>query len=92
MNVASAVNFVWDTKPDFPSFAYSFMHCFVLFNMFLFVYFLVLLYFVFIKNKNKNKFEKSEKYKNNVCLCTLVLVYLGWPLKQSFLNFVSFVA
>ena len=22
-------------------------------------------------------------------LCTLVLVYLGWPLKQSFLNFVS---
>ena len=25
-------------------------------------------------------------------MCTLVLVYLGWPLKQSFLNFVSFVA
>ena len=35
---------------------------------------------------------KIEKYKNNVCLCTLVLVYLGWPLKQSFLNFVFFVA
>ena len=22
-------------------------------------------------------------------MCTLVLVYLGWPLKQSFLDFVS---
>ena len=59
--------------------------------MFLFGYLLVLLDFVFhIKIKKKN--EKSEKYKNSVCLCTLVLVYLGWPLKQSFLNFVSFVA
>ena len=28
--------------------------------------------------------ENSEKYKNNVCLCILVLVYLGWPLKQIF--------
>ena len=26
-----------------------------------------------------------------MCLCTLVLVYLGWQLKQIFLNFVSFV-
>ena len=42
--------------------------------------------------KNKKKNEKLEKYKNSVCMCTLVLVYLGWPLKQSFLNFVSFVA
>ena len=68
----------------------SFMHYFVLFNMFLFVYFSVLLYFVFHKNK---KFLKNQKNtKNSVCLCTLVLVYLGWPLKQSILNFVSFVA
>ena len=69
----------------------SFMHCFVLCNMFLFGYFSVLLYFVFHIKINK-KIEKSEKYKNNVCLCTLVLVYLEWPLKQNFLNVVSFVA
>ena len=60
--------------------------CIAFFNLFLFVFFLVLVYFVFHIKKN----EKSEKYKNNVCLCILVLVYLGWPLKQSFLNFVSF--
>ena len=41
---------------------------------------------------NKKKIEKSEKYKNSMCLYTFVLVYLGWPLKQSFLNFVSFVS
>ena len=41
-------------------------------------------FFFFIKN--------IEKYKNGVCLCILVLVYPGWPLKQSFLNFVSLVA
>ena len=70
----------------------SFMHWFVLFNMFLFGYLLVLLDFVFHIKIKKNNNEKSEKYKNSVCLCTLVLVYLGWPLKQSFLNFVSFVA
>ena len=53
--------------------------------MFLFWLFSVLLYFFFfIKN--------IEKYKNGVCLCILVLVYPGWPLKQSFLNFVSLVA
>ena len=63
--------------------------CFALFlfNMFLVVFFLVLLYFVF-----HIKIKKIEKYKNSVCLCTLVLVYLGWPLKQNFLSFVSFVA
>ena len=48
----------------------------------------VCLFFSFVlfcfSNKNKNKIEKSEKYKNSVCLYTLVLVYLGWPLKQSF--------
>ena len=47
---------------------------------------LVLLYFVF----HIKKIEKSEKYKNSVCMCTLVLVYLGWPLKQNFLNFVFY--
>ena len=58
----------------------SFMLCFV-YLFFSFVY------FVFdIKIKIK-------KYTKTVCvLCTLVLVYHGWPLKQSFLNFVSFVA
>ena len=66
---------------------FSFMHYFFLLNMFLFVYFSVLPYFAFIKKK----IEKSEKYKNNMCLCTLVLD-LRWPLKQSFLNFVSFGA
>ena len=66
----------------------SLVLCNVLFNFFfLFVFFSVLVYFVFHKNKNK----KIEKYKNSVCLCKLVLVYLGWLLKQSFLNFVSFV-
>ena len=45
--------------------------------------------FCFQKNNNNNKKLKNQKNtKNNVCLCTLVLVYLGWPLKQSFLNFV----
>ena len=59
--------------------------------MFLFVYFSVLVYFVFnIKIKKKLKNQKNTKA---VCvLCTLVLVYLGWPLKQSVLNFVLFEA
>ena len=48
----------------------------------------LLVFFFFQKKKEE---EKSEKYKNSVCLCTLVLVYLGWPLKQNFLKFVSFV-
>ena len=62
--------------------------CFALFNMFLFIcLFSILLYFVFPKKNLKN--QKNTKI---VCaLCTLVLVYLGWPLKYSFLNFVSFV-
>ena len=56
-----------------------------LFNLFLFVFFSVLVYSVFHKNKN-------QKNTKTVCvMCTLVLVYLGWPLKQSFLKFVSFV-
>ena len=62
--------------------------------MFLFVYFSVLVYFVF-NTKIKKKIKKLKNQKNSKTMCvmyTLVLVYLGWPLKQSFLNFVSFVA
>ena len=63
----------------------------VLFNMFLFGYFSVLLCFVF--HINFFFFLKNQKNTKMVCvLCTLVLVYLGWPLKQNFLNFVSLVA
>ena len=40
----------------------------------------------------ENQKKKKTKNKNSVCLCTLVLVYLGWLLKQSFLNFVYFIA
>ena len=59
--------------------------CFALFKMFLFGCFSV---FFFILKKLKN-----QKNTKTVCvLCTLVLVYLRWPLKQSFLNFVSLVA
>ena len=63
--------------------------CFALFNMFLFIYFqFLLILFVDIK-----KILKNQKKTKIVCvLCTLVLVYLGWSLKQSFLNFVSLVA
>ena len=56
-----------------PSFFFMHLHlvlCIALFlyNLFLFVFFSVLVYFVFhIKIK-----IKFEKYKNNVCLCTLV--------------------
>ena len=52
--------------------------CFALSNMFLRGYFSVLLCFVFhIIKKLKN-----QKNTKTVCvLCTLVLVYLGWPLK-----------
>ena len=70
----------------------SLVLCIALFNLFLFVFFSVLVYFVFhIKIKKKN-WKKLEKDKNSVCLCTLVHVYHGWPLKQNFINFVSFVA
>ena len=68
-------------------FQVSLVLCFALFNMFLFSYFLVLLCFVFHIKKMENK-----KNTKTVCiLCTLVPVYRGWLLKQSFLNFVSFV-
>ena len=59
--------------------------------MFLFGYFSVLLYFVF--HIKINFFLKNQKNTKTVCVMrTLVLVYLGWLLKKSFLNFVSFVA
>ena len=59
--------------------------------MFFFVVFIFQFALFCFSYKNFKKIEKLEKYKNNVCLCTLVFMYLGWPLKQSFLNFVSFV-
>ena len=64
--------------------------CFALLNMF-FLFIFSFVYFVFhIKIKKNWKIKKNTKI---VCvLCTLVLMYLGWPLKQSFLNFVSVVA
>ena len=39
----------------------------------------------------KKKFKNQKNIKTMYVLCTLVLVYFEWPLKQSFLNFVSFV-
>ena len=56
------------------------------FNMFLFVCFqFCSSVFFIIKKKKKLKNQKNTKI---VCVfCTLVL---GWPLKQSFLNFISF--
>ena len=65
----------------------SFMLCLTCFLFVVFSFF----YFVF-HIKIKIKIEKSENTKIVCVLCTLVLVYLGWPLKQNFLNFVSFVA
>ena len=44
----------------------TFMHSFVLFNMFLFGY-LSILFYLFFHIKIKIKIEKSEKYKNSVC-------------------------
>ena len=57
----------------------SLVLCFALFNMFLFVYFQFLFILFFILKKIKKKNQKNTKI---VCvMCTLVLVYLGWPLK-----------
>ena len=56
--------------------------CFVCFFMFLFVCFQFCFILFFIRKK---------KYKNCVRFCILAVVYPGWPLKQSFLNFVSLV-
>ena len=62
----------------------SCLWCFV---CLLFFFFMFCFKFFFLNKKREN----FEKYKNSVCLCTRVLVYLGWLMKQSFLNFVSFV-
>ena len=45
-------------------------------------FYMFALFFFFFLFFFNNKMEKLEKYKNNVCI--LVLVYFGWPLKQSF--------
>ena len=86
---------IWKEKilSDFSSFLISCMICgvvwvslilmlclFVWFFFFFFFFFFCALFFLI------KKLEKSEKYKNNVCLCILVLMYLGWPLKQGFLT------
>ena len=47
--------------------------------------FFVCLFFLCFKFFLIKKNGKSNKYKNNVCLCILVLVYLGWSLKQDHL-------
>ena len=61
--------------------------CLTCFCLVIFQFCFVLFFHIKIKKKKKN-----QKNTKTVCvLCTLVLVYLGWPLKQSFLNFVSLV-
>ena len=65
-----------------------FLSCLHVFCLFLFGCLVFILFYF----QNRKKGEKPKKYKNNVCLCILVLVYLGWPLKQSFLNFVFFIS
>ena len=65
-----------------------FMLFFVLFNMFLFG-FVFHFFFIFFSYKNKNKNWKIRKIQKQCVFC--VLVYLGWPLKQIFLNFVFLV-
>ena len=65
----------------------SFMHYF--FNLFLFVFLSVLVFFFFFFYI---KIKKNWKIQKQCVLCTLVLVYLRWPLKQKILNFVSLVA
>ena len=66
------------------AFAYSFMHYFV------FVCFLFTFAFFLFHLKIKKKIWEIEKYKNNVCMCTLALVYLRWPLKQIFFKLCIF--
>ena len=68
----------------------SFKHCFALLTCFC-VFTFSFVYFVF-DIKIKKTIEKLKNTKTVCVLCTLVLVYLGWPMKQSFLNFVSLVA
>ena len=58
------------------------LHGFVCFQFCLFIYF-------FLYKNNNNKLKNQKNTKTMCVIYTLVLVYLGWPLKQSFLNFVS---
>ena len=81
------------------SFLFAFLVCFALFlsqSSFMLYFVLndfVWLFFSFVYFGFQKKKIKNQKNTKTVCvLCTLVLVYLGWPLKQSFLNFISFVA
>ena len=57
---------------------------------FCFFFFDFVLFCFFFHLKKNWKIRKIQK--QCVFMCTLELVYLGWPLKQNFLNFVSFVA
>ena len=66
----------------------SLVLCFALLNMFFFFFVYFQFYLFCFSYKKKSKNQKNTKI---VCLCTLVFVYLGWLLKQNFLNFVSFV-
>ena len=58
------------------------LHGFVCFQFCLFIY-------IFLYKNNNNKLKNQKNTKTMCVIYTLVLVYLGWPLKQSFLNFVS---
>ena len=82
------VLFPWhDLSLPLSCIAICFLSLVFLFNMLVRVFvclfvclFFFFFFFFFAFNKKR---EKSEKYKNNVSLCTLVLVYLGWHLKST---------
>ena len=71
------VLFPWhDLSLPLSCIAICFLSLVFLFNMLVHVCLFVFFFFFFFFAFNKKR-EKSEKYKNNVSLCTLVLVYLG---------------
>ena len=53
------------------------MHCIVL-HIFIFAFFISFIAF----KKRKEKLKFFEKYKNIVCMCILVLVYLWMAIKK----------
>ena len=55
----------------FESVQFFALHCLICFCLFSFQFWFIFFFHI----------KKIEKYKNNLCLCTLVLVYLAWPLK-----------
>ena len=73
-------------------FCITFLFCFLVFEsvqfyaLYLYILYVRLFSVLFCFFLHNFFFEKSEKYKNSVCLCILVLVYPGQPLKQSFLT------